>query len=74
MELFEVAKDIFETTDEEISDQEAMESIADWSVSSLGRSVLREFRSSPPLLSLKWKMKNNSNWNISKNLDFIQTQ
>ena len=32
MELLKVAKDIFETTDDEINDQEAMEIVADWSV------------------------------------------
>ena len=32
MEQWKVAKDTFETTDDEISDQDAMEIIADWSV------------------------------------------
>ena len=32
MDPFKVAKDIFETTDDEKSDQQAMENIADWSV------------------------------------------
>ena len=34
MELLEVVKDIFVTIEDEISDQEAMESVADRSVSS----------------------------------------
>ena len=33
MELLRVAKDILETIEDEISDQEGMELIADWSVS-----------------------------------------
>ena len=33
MEVFKVVQDIFETIDDEKSDQEAMESIADWRVS-----------------------------------------
>ena len=32
MDPWKGAKDVFETTDNEISDQEAMEIVADWSV------------------------------------------
>ena len=42
MELFKVAWDMLDTTDDEISDQEAMESIADSSVPSFLGSAKKQ--------------------------------
>ena len=61
MELLEDTKDIFETIDEEIVDQEATELIADWTVSS---TPVYEAQNKLYISSTK-------DWNISKCLDEI---
>ena len=55
MELFKVAWDILDTTDDEISDQEAMESIADCSVPS--------FLEAPKNTEFNQKLKIWKSWN-----------
>ena len=62
MELLKVAKDIFETISDEISDQEALKFVADWSVSKqiLSLTLNKNFEFLQPI-----------DWIISKPFDKI---